>query len=149
MKEPQRPAQLRLDDAIDRQGPELAAIGREAITAATAAMPTANRIVDDSDGLLRVHFAPGVDLAATIVTVSFHAFWVSYDFPRGDRMYDLDELLRGTLGSMRHYVIEGAGDVRDTEVELLLRDAIDRADPPPNSENRAILCFRSELEAER
>ena len=64
-------------------------------------------------------------------------------------MYDLDELLRGTLGSMRHYVIEGAGDVRDTEVELLLRDAIDRADPPPNPENRAILCFRSELEAER
>ncbi len=149
MKEPQRPAQLRLDDAIDRQGPELAAIGREAITAATAAMPTANRIVDDSDGLLRVHFAPGVDLAATIVTVSFLAFGVSYDFPCGDRMYDLDELLRGTLGSMRHYVIEGAGDVRDTEVKLLLRDAIDRADPPLNPENRAMLCFRSDLEAGR
>ena len=40
------PVQQRLDALIDRQGADLAAVGREAIRAALAELPTANRIVD-------------------------------------------------------------------------------------------------------
>lgn len=137
--------QLRLDAAIDRHGPELAAIGREAIRAAMAAMPTANRVIDEAGGLLRVHFLPGTRLSDAIVTVSFHGYWISYDFPHGRLMYDLDELLRRSDRDTYHYVIEGPGDVGDMEVRHLLDDAVHRAPRPPNPENRARLYTIEEL----
>lgn len=138
--------QLRLDALIDKHGPELAAIGREAIRAAIMALPHANRIADHSDGLLRVHFAPGVNLAHTILTVSFHGYWVSYDFPQGNRMWDTDELLRRSDRGTYHYVVEGPGDVTDAEVTWLLQDAADKADPPLNPENIARLFFIDALQ---
>ncbi|MBH5321606.1 hypothetical protein [Aurantiacibacter sediminis] len=139
----------RLDVLIDKQGATLAAIGREALRAVVKAMPTANRIVDESDGLLRIHHTPGMSLDHTIVTVSFHGYWVTYDFPQGDRMIDYDELLRRASKGMYHYVIEGPGDVKDREVEWLLNEAADRADPPPNPENHSRLFFIEDLIAKR
>lgn len=139
------PSQQKLDAAIDEQGPKLAALGREAIRAAQTAMPTTNRIVDQSDGLLRIHFASGTTKRTVVLTVSFHAYWISYDFPYGDRLIDLDELLRRSDRGSYHYVVEGPDDVSDFEISMLLRDAAERSEFPPNPENRAKLLFRDEL----
>lgn len=142
---PHLPAQQRLDALIDRQGAELAAVGREGIRAALAELPTANRVVDQRGGVLRVHFTPGMQVEQAILAVAFHAYWVCYDFPHGNRMMDCDELLRRHDSGSYHYVIQGLGDADDIEVRLLLRDAAHRAPVPLNPENRARLFFRDEL----
>ena len=128
---------------IERYSPEVAALGRDLIARMRARIPQANALVFENYNALGVGFAPGEKSTGVIVSVVLYPRWVSVFFFKGALLNDPAGLLKGSGSVIRHIRMTSVADFDRPEVDALIAEALELAEPPLDPGAKGRLVIRS------
>jgi hypothetical protein len=140
LSEPSGEAEAQLDALIDRYPPHIAELGRSLIARMRARLPQAHALVFVTHAF-GVGFAPRESAAGVIVSVVLNARWVSLFFFKGTLLDDPAGLLEGGGKVIRHVKCRELADFERPEVDDLIAQAVDLAEPPldPDARGRLVI----------
>ena len=136
-------AETVLAGLIDRYSPDVAALGRALIARMRDRVPQANALVFENYNALGVGFAPGETAPQVVLSVVLYPRWVSLFFFKGALLDDPAGLLEGDGTIIRHVKLRDAAEFDRPEVERLIAQQLDLAEPPFDPEARGRLIVKS------
>lgn len=133
-----------LDAFLAKYDPAVAKIGRDALRALRKLVPGAVELVYDNYNALAVGFAATERAGDVAMSIALYPRWVSLFFFDGVSLTDPGRLLKGTGSRIRHLVLTaGAATLAEPAVRDLIRQAIDRADPPLPRSGKGRIVIKS------
>lgn len=136
-------AERQLAGFIDRFTPEVAALGRAVLADLRARLPHADLLVYDNYNALAAGFAPDETAGHVILSLAFFPRWVSLFFFKGPLLADPAGLLEGAGSTVRHVKIRRIEDFRRPEIDALIAQALDLAEPPLDPGHSGRLVIKS------
>lgn len=123
-----REAERQLASFLAKYTPEVAAIGRAALTTMRARFHGATELVYDNYNALAIGWSPTGRTSDVICSIALYPRWVSLFFFAGPGLPDPERRLRGSGSKVRHVVLErGAATLEEPAVRALIAAALDRA----------------------
>ena len=114
-----------------RYRPEVAKIGRAALTALRKQLPGTAEMVYDNYNALVIGFSSSERPSDAILSIGLYARWVNlYFLQDAVSLPDPEGLLRGTGHVVRSVRLTSPDDIGKPGVRALIREAVARADPP-------------------
>lgn len=132
-----------LDELIGQYSPEVAELGRSLIARMRARLPQVNALVFDNYNAMGVGFAGSEKSSAVLLSVVLYPRWVSLFFFRGALLDDRAGLLRGDGKIIRHIRLRAIDEFERPEIEDLIAQSLDRAEPPLDPAARGRLIIKS------
>jgi len=133
-----------LETFMARYRPEVAQIGRAALTALRKQLPGTAEMVYDNFNALVIGFSTSERPSDAILSIGLYARWVNLSFLQ-DAMSlpDPDGLLRGTGNVVRSVRLTSPDDIGRPAVRALIAEAVARANPPIDPTLRRRLTIRA------
>jgi hypothetical protein len=127
-----------------RYRPEVARIGRAALTALRKQLPGTAEMVYDNFNALVVGFSSSERPSDAFVSIGLYARWVNlYFLQDGAALSDPEGWLRGTGNVVRSVRLTSPDEIGKPAVRALIREAAARADPPIDPKGRRRLTIRA------
>lgn len=118
-------AQQQLDAFLQKYSPEIAKLGRGAITHLGKRLPGAISLVYDNYNALAVGFGPGPKVSEVIISIAFYPRWATLFFMFGATLPDPDGLLEGKGAKIRSLRLEeGLATLKSEAVDQLIAAAV-------------------------
>ena len=136
-------AEAVLDGLIERHSPEIAELGRGLIARVRERVPHANALVFDNYNALGVGFAAGESSRQVMLSVVLYPRWVSLFFFKGAFLDDPAGLLTGSGSIIRHIKLRAVEDFDRPEIEDLIGQQLELAEPPLDPDAKGRLIIRS------
>jgi hypothetical protein len=149
LSEPSGEAEAQLDALIDRFSPHVAGMGRALIARMRARIPQANALIFDNYNAFGVGFAGGTKSSQVLLSVVLYPRWVSLFFFKGTLLDDPAGLLEGNGKVVRHIKFHDAEAFERPEIEHLIAQQIDLAEPPLDADQRGELIVKMILAKQR
>src|SRR5688572_33219217 len=108
-----------------------------------ARVPQANALVFDNYNALGVGFAAGETAPQVLLSVVLYPRWVSLFFFKGALLDDPAGLLTGSGSIIRHIKLRAVEDFDRPEIEDLIAQQLDLAEPPVDPDAKGRLVIRS------
>jgi hypothetical protein len=132
-----------LADFLGKFDPGVAAFAKGALTKLRSRLPGAFELVYDNFNALAIAFSPTDTSSAAILSIAVYPRWVSLFFAQGARLLDPRSLLKGSGNQMRHIVLASPDDIRRSDVEALISQALKLAGNPMDARGRRRLIIKS------
>jgi hypothetical protein len=127
-----------------RYRPEVAQIGRAALTALRTQLPGTAEMVYDNYNALVIGFSTSERPSDAILSIGLYARWVNlYFLQDATSLPDPDGLLRGAGNVVRSVRLTSPDDIGKPAVRALINEAVTRADPPLDRKRRRQLTIRA------
>ena len=127
-----------------RYRPEVAQIGRAALTALRTQLPGTVEMVYDNYNALVIGFSSSDRPSDAILSIGMYPRWANlYFLQDATALPDPEGLLRGTGNWVRSVRLTSADDVENPAVRALIAAAVTRADPPIDPARRRRLTIRA------
>jgi len=127
-----------------RYRPEVARIGRAALTALRKQLPGTAEMVYDNYNALVIGFSSSERPSDAILSIGLYPRWVNlYFLQDATDLPDPHGLLRGSGNRVRSVRLTSADDVDSPAVRALIAEAGTRADPPIDRTRRKRLTIRA------
>jgi len=127
-----------------RYRPEVAQIGRAALTALRTELPGTAEMVYDNYNALVIGFSTSERPSDAILSIGLYARWVNlYFLQDATSLPDPDGLLRGSGNVVRSVRLTSPDEIGKPAVRALIREAVARADPPIDPTRRRRLTIRA------
>jgi hypothetical protein len=127
-----------------RYRPEVAKIGRAALTALRKQLPGTAEMVYDNYNALVIGFSSSDRPSDAILSIGLYPRWVNlYFLQDATDLPDPDGLLRGSGNRVRSVRLTSADEVENPAVRALIAEAVTRADPPIDPTRRRRLTIRA------
>jgi len=130
-----------LDGFIARYAPEIAVQMHSAISRMRARLPGATLLVYDNYNALALGFASGDKVGDVILSLAAYPRWVTLFFLHGATLDDPHKLLEGAGNRVRSIRIANAETLGDPRVEVLIANALTKAQRPldPNAAGKIVI----------
>ena len=127
-----------------RYRPEVAQIGRTALTTLRKQLPGTAEMVYDNYNALVIGFSTTERPSDAILSIGLYARWVNlYFLQDATSLPDPDGLLRGAGNVVRSVRLTSPDEIGKPAVRALIREAVARADPPIDPTRRRRLTIRA------
>jgi hypothetical protein len=127
-----------------RYRPEVARIGRAALTALRKQLPGTAEMVYDNYNALVIGFSTSERPSDAILSIGLYPRWVNlYFLQDATALPDPEGLLRGTGNWVRSVRLTSADDIEKPAVRALIGAARNQADPPIDPHGRRRLTIRA------
>jgi hypothetical protein len=136
-------AERQLAGFIARYSPEVAELGGTVLAQLRNRLSQANVLVYDNYNALGAGFAPDEKAGHVILSLAFFPRWVSLFFFKGPLLDDPVGLLQGSGSTVRHVKIRRIEDFRRLEIDALIGQALDIAEPPLDPAHTGRLVIKS------
>lgn len=136
-------AERQLGTFIARYSPAVAELGETVLGKLRERIPAADVLVYDNYNALAAGFAPDEKARHVILSLAFYPRWVSLFFMKGAALDDPAGLLEGSGSTIRHVKIRGADDFLCPEIDALIAQALERAEPPLNPDHVGRVIVKS------
>ncbi len=136
-------AEAVLDSLLDLYSPEIARLGRALIDRMRERVPQANALVFENYNALGVGFAAGEKSSGVLLSVVLYPRWVSLFFFKGALLADPAGLLEGGGSIIRHIKVRETAEFERPEIDDLIAQQLDLAEPPLDPEARGRLIVKS------
>jgi len=132
-----------LEAFLAKYDPAIAKIGRDSLAAMRRLLPGALELVYDNYNALGVGFA-AADRSGVVFSIVLYPRWVSLFFFDGAVLSDPTKRLKGKGTRIRHIVLDnGVATLAEPVVQDLIRQGIDKSDPPLTQSGRGRIVIRS------
>ncbi len=135
--------EAQLAEMIARYAPPVATLGAAAIARLRAEFPNAFALAYDNYNALAVGFSPSEKSSEGIFSIALYPRWVSLFFLQGAGLADPQGLLRGSGGTVRHFVLDAIGDLDRPGIRALMDNALAAAKRPLDPETQGRLIIKS------
>lgn len=139
---PTTPA-LQLDRFLAKYTPEVAAVGRKALTKMRAFLPSAVQMVYDNYNALVIGFGPTERPSEALFSIVLYPRYVGLCFLHGVGLPDPKKLLQGSGKQVRWIRLSDASVLDQPDVRVLMMHAIDRSAKPFGSAKHGHLVIKS------
>ncbi len=118
-------AQQQLDAFLQKYSPDLAKLGREAITHLRKRLPGAICLVYDNYNALAVGFGPGPRASDIVISIAFYPRWATLFLMHGATLPDPDDLLDGKGARIRSVrLMQGLATLKSDAIDQLITAAV-------------------------
>jgi hypothetical protein len=135
--------QAQLDGFIDKFSPDVAKLGRAAITRMRKFLPAAQVLVYDNYNALAVGFGPTDRSTDIVFSIAFYPRWVSLFFAKGVGLPDPHKRLKGSGNVVRHVVLTELGVLEDPQIRELMQQALARSGASLQTGKRGPIVIKS------
>jgi hypothetical protein len=142
-------AEAEMERMIGRYSPEVAQLGKSLITRMRARLPQANALVFDNYNAFGVGFSSTEKASGVILSVVLYPRWVNLFFFKGTLLEDPAGLLRGGGRLVRSIRLHDLAEFERPEVEALIAQALELAEPPLDPAGEGRLTIKMRLEKQR
>ncbi len=134
-------AETELEGFLAKFEPEVAAQARAHLARMRARIPGAQVLVYDNYNALAIGFGPSEKAGQAVLSLAVFPKWVTLCFLRGKGLPDPAGLLKGEGSRVRHVRLDPPERLDRPEVQALISEALERAEPPfdPGAEPRLII----------
>jgi hypothetical protein len=127
-----------------RYRPEVAKIGRAALTSLRKHLPGTVEMVYDNYNALVIGFSTTDRPSDAILSIGLYPRWVNvYFLQDATGLPDPEGILRGTGNWVRSIRLTSPDDIEKPAVRALIAEAVTRADPPIDPTRRRRLAIRA------
>ncbi len=119
--------QQQLETFFDRYAPEIASLGRKALTHMRKRLPGAVAAVYDNYNALAIGFGPEAKASKMPLSIALYPRWVTLFFMHGAKLDDPQKLLGGSGSTIRSIRLDGIATLKDPDVDALISAAIMQA----------------------
>jgi hypothetical protein len=127
-----------------RYRPEVAQIGRTALTTLRKQLPGTAEMVYDNYNALVIGFSTTERPSDAILSIGLYARWVNlYFLQDATSLPDPDGLLRGSGNVVRSVRLTSPDDIGKPAVRALIGEAVARAEPPIDPTRRRRFTIRA------
>lgn len=133
-------AETRLEAALVKYLPGVAAVGRSAIKRLRLRFPACDALIYDNYQALAVSLSPDGKTGNAFISVALYPRWVTLFFLHGARLSDPEGMLTGSGAAVRSLRLARAEDLDHPEIRALI-DAAEAAAslPDPAREGRLVM----------
>lgn len=117
-------AQQQLDAFLVKYDPEIATLGRRALTHMRKRLPGAVSMVYDNYNALVIGFGPEEKVSTTPLSIALYPRWINLFFLMGAALPDPERLLKGSGSRVRSIRIDDVKTLKDPKVDALISAAV-------------------------
>lgn len=139
----EKDAERQLASFLDKYTAEIAAQAREVRARMLAKYPAALELVYDNYNALAIGYSPTEKTSEAIFSIALFPRWVSLFFLQARGLPDPDRILKGSGGVAKHVVLESPDTLEHPSVRELMREAVERAKVPFETEGKHRLIIKS------
>ncbi|MFT3882376.1 MAG: DUF1801 domain-containing protein [Gemmatales bacterium] len=131
-----------LESFFKKYDPAIARQGKAVLVKMRRLLPGAVEMVYDNYIGLVIGFGPTEKPSQAILSVLLQPRWVTLCFFHGTRLMDPGKRLRGKGKMVRSVRLEGPDDLDEPEIEALIEQSKDMADPPFETKRKGYLVIK-------
>jgi hypothetical protein len=136
-------AQAQLDTFIAKYSPDVAKLGRAAISRMRKFLPAAQVLVYDNYNALAIGFGASERSSDIVFSIAMYPRWVSLFFAKGAGLPDPHQRLAGSGNVVRHVVLSDVKVLDDPQIRRLMELALERADASLQTGTRGAIVIKS------
>jgi hypothetical protein len=140
---PQANPKKQLDSFLAKYNPEIASLGRSALTKMRKRLPGSIEMVYDNYNALVIGFVPNERPSDAIFSIVLYPDHVTLCFLQGAGIPDPKHRLKGSGNVVRHIRLENSATLDDLEIVSLMNTALHRAKVPLDSKQPRRLIIKS------
>jgi hypothetical protein len=132
-----------LESFFKKYDPAIAKQGKAALTKLRKRIPGAVEMVYDNYNGLVIGFGPTEKASKAVLSILLQPRWVTICFLIGARLMDPGKRLRGEGNIVRHIRLEVVSDLDEPEIDALIEQSIELANPPFHRKQKGYMVIKS------
>ncbi len=132
-----------LESFFKKYDPAIAKQGKAILAKLRRRLPGAVEMVYDNYNGLVIGFGPTEKASQAILSIVLFPRWVTLCFLIGARLMDPGKILKGQGNIVRHIRLLAVSDLDEPEIEALIEQSIELADPPFNKKQKGYMVIKS------
>jgi hypothetical protein len=132
-----------LESFFKKYDPAIAKQGKAVLAKLRRRVPGAVEMVYDNYNGLVIGFGPTEKASQAVLSIVLFPRWVTLCFLIGARLMDPGKRLNGQGNIVRHVRLDSANDLAEKEIDALIEQSIELADPPFNLKQKSYLVIKS------
>jgi Domain of unknown function (DU1801) len=132
-----------LEGFLAKFDPKVARQAKAALKKMRVRLPGAIELVYDNYNALAIGFGPTERASEAVFSIAVYPRWVSLFFLRGIGLRDPKKVLKGSGNQVRHIVLQSTEELDKSEIQSLMDQALERADPAIDASKPRKLIIKS------
>lgn len=135
--------QQQLSSFLKKYDPKIAKQARAAMGYLRRRLPGPVEMVYDNYNALVSGFGPTERASQAVLSIAVYPQWVTLCFLKGARLMDPGKVLQGQGNIVRHIRLRTPADLQEPEIDALIEQSIELAEPPFNARQKHKLIIKS------